>query len=71
VAQELRNNFPETKYLLDAKKVKSKLNQSFKREHNTFLALKEASSFGWDETMCEVAAPDDVWGQYVAVSLSN
>jgi hypothetical protein len=69
VAQELRKHFPETKYLLDANKVKSKLNQSFKRDYDTFLACKEASGFGWDETSCKVTAADDVWEQYVSVSL--
>jgi hypothetical protein len=69
VAQELRKHFPETEYLLDVNKVKSKLNQSLKRNYDTFVACKDASGFGWDKTSCEVTAADDVWERYVAVSL--
>ncbi|WAR64128.1 hypothetical protein PtB15_16B288 [Puccinia triticina] len=68
VAQQLRAAFPETKHLLDYTKCKAKLNQSFKHEYNAFVACKEASRFGWDETMCEVTASDEVWERYVAVS---
>ncbi|OAW00135.1 hypothetical protein PTTG_08075 [Puccinia triticina 1-1 BBBD Race 1] len=67
VAQQLREVFPETEHLLDYAKCKSKLNQSFKKYYNTFLACKEASGFGWDETACEVTASHDVWERYVAV----
>ncbi|PLW30624.1 hypothetical protein PCASD_17764 [Puccinia coronata f. sp. avenae] len=70
VAQELWKHFPETEYLLNANKVKSKLNQSFKRDYNTFVACKDASGFGWDKTSCEVTAADDVWERYVAVHAS-
>ncbi|PLW43430.1 hypothetical protein PCASD_07515 [Puccinia coronata f. sp. avenae] len=51
-------------------KVKSKLNQSFKRDYDTFLTCKEASGFGWDETSCKVTAADDVWERYVSVHAS-
>ncbi|PLW42286.1 hypothetical protein PCASD_07754 [Puccinia coronata f. sp. avenae] len=54
VAQQLREAFPETKFLLDYNTCKSKLNQSFKQDYKFFLALKEASGFGWDEISCEV-----------------
>ncbi|PLW47402.1 hypothetical protein PCANC_05864 [Puccinia coronata f. sp. avenae] len=54
VAQQLREAFLETKFLLDYNKCKSKLNQSFKQDYDLFLALKEASGFGWDEISCEV-----------------
>ncbi|OAV92840.1 hypothetical protein PTTG_02066 [Puccinia triticina 1-1 BBBD Race 1] len=67
VAQQLREAFPEIKQLLDYNKCKSKLNQLFKKDYDTFLACKEASGFGWDETLCEVTASHDVWERYVAV----
>ncbi|PLW47591.1 hypothetical protein PCASD_08165 [Puccinia coronata f. sp. avenae] len=67
VAQQLREAFPETKFLLDYNKCKSKLNQSFRCDYNLFLALKEASRFGWDEIFCEFTSSKDVWERYVAV----
>ncbi|WAR59376.1 hypothetical protein PtB15_11B16 [Puccinia triticina] len=67
--QELREAFPATKHLLDYTKCKAKLNQSFKREYNSFVACKEASRFGWDETMCEVTASNEFLERYVAAHL--
>ncbi|OAV86172.1 hypothetical protein PTTG_10408, partial [Puccinia triticina 1-1 BBBD Race 1] len=67
VAQKLREAFPETEHLLDYTKCKAKLNQSFKRDYDVFVACKEASGFGWDETLCEVTASDEVWERYVAI----
>ena len=67
VAQELRRFFPEVQDVLDANKVKSKLSQSFKRDYDSFLACKDASGFGWDETACKVTASNDVWEKFLAV----
>ncbi|WAR52004.1 hypothetical protein PtB15_1B442 [Puccinia triticina] len=67
VAQQLREAFPATKQLLDYSKCKTKLNQLFKKDYDLFLACKESSGFGWDETLCEVTASNEVWERYCAV----
>ncbi|KNZ47704.1 uncharacterized protein VP01_620g9 [Puccinia sorghi] len=41
---------PEVGHVLDSNKVKSKLSQGFKKDYDTFLACKDASGFGWDES---------------------
>ncbi|WAR53577.1 hypothetical protein PtB15_3B85 [Puccinia triticina] len=70
IAQQLREAFTETKQLLDYSKCKTKLNQLFKKYYDLFLACKESSEFGWDETLCEVTASDEVWERYCAVHLN-
>ncbi|OAV86127.1 hypothetical protein PTTG_30066 [Puccinia triticina 1-1 BBBD Race 1] len=62
-AAELGKEFPE--YDFTGQKVKSKLNQTFKKWYDAFLACKEASGFGWNEEQCMVTASEDVWNAFL------
>ena len=66
IALELRARFPTVD--LDDKKVKSKFNQGFKKDYDTFVDLWNASGFGWNNATYEVTAPDWVWENYILVS---
>ncbi|KAI7956209.1 hypothetical protein MJO29_007608 [Puccinia striiformis f. sp. tritici] len=65
VTRELEKNFPGVAHILTDKKVKSKLSQGFKRDYNAFLALKNASGFGWDDITGVATAPAEVWDRYL------
>ncbi|PLW40520.1 hypothetical protein PCASD_08817 [Puccinia coronata f. sp. avenae] len=63
VASELSKEFPGVE--LTVKKVKSKLNQLFKKTHDAFVACKGASGFGWNKAECMVTASEDVWNGFL------
>ncbi|KNZ46569.1 uncharacterized protein VP01_715g10 [Puccinia sorghi] len=43
--------------------------QKFKKGHDSFFECCEASGFGWDEARCEVIALNEVWVQFLVVSV--
>ncbi|KAA1110246.1 hypothetical protein PGT21_015714 [Puccinia graminis f. sp. tritici] len=63
VATELSNEFPGSEFT--GPKVKSKLNQTFKKWYDAFVACKEASGFGWNEDQCMVTASEEVWSSFL------
>ncbi|POV95037.1 hypothetical protein PSTT_16492 [Puccinia striiformis] len=63
--RELGKNFPEVAHCITNKKVKSKLSQGFKRDYDAFLALKNASGFGWDDITGVATASAEVWDCYL------
>ncbi|KAI7951581.1 hypothetical protein MJO28_007265 [Puccinia striiformis f. sp. tritici] len=65
VTRELEKNFPEVAHCITDKKVKSKLSQGFKRNYEAFLALKNASGFGWDNITGVATASTEVWERYL------
>ncbi|KAI9630287.1 hypothetical protein KEM48_014011 [Puccinia striiformis f. sp. tritici PST-130] len=65
VTRELEKHFPEVAHSITDKKVKSKLSQGFKRDYEAFLALKDASGFGWDNITGVVTASVEVWEHYL------
>ncbi|KNE98893.1 hypothetical protein PSTG_07913 [Puccinia striiformis f. sp. tritici PST-78] len=65
VTRELEKNFPEVAHCITDKKVKSKLSQGFKRNYEAFLALKNASGFGWDDITGVATASTEVWERYL------
>ncbi|KAI7957789.1 hypothetical protein MJO29_006006 [Puccinia striiformis f. sp. tritici] len=65
VTRELEKNFPEVAHCITDKKVKSKLSQGFKRDYKAFLALKNASGFGWDDITGVATASTEVWERYL------
>ncbi|KAI9610926.1 hypothetical protein KEM48_008585 [Puccinia striiformis f. sp. tritici PST-130] len=65
VTRELEKNFPEVAHCITNKKVKSKLSQGFKRDYNAFLALNNASGFGWDNITGVATASAEVWDCYL------
>ncbi|POW12302.1 hypothetical protein PSTT_04574, partial [Puccinia striiformis] len=70
VTRELEKNFPEVAHCITNKKVKSKLSQGFKRDYNAFLALNNASGFGWDNITGVATASAEVWDCYLVVCIS-
>ncbi|KAI7933768.1 hypothetical protein MJO29_016723 [Puccinia striiformis f. sp. tritici] len=65
VTRELEKHFPEVAHSITDKKVKSKLSQGFKRDYEAFLALKDASGFGWDDITGVVTTSVEVWERYL------
>ncbi|PLW29071.1 hypothetical protein PCANC_24306 [Puccinia coronata f. sp. avenae] len=59
--KKLRWTGPMEVMLLEIYVQESKLNQSFKRNYDLFLALKEASGFGWDNILCTSNCAQ-IWG---------
>jgi hypothetical protein len=41
--------------------------QGFKRDYDTLKALRFANGFEWNDSICEVIAPDEVWNQHLSV----
>ncbi|KAI9622528.1 hypothetical protein H4Q26_015209 [Puccinia striiformis f. sp. tritici PST-130] len=63
VAAELTRLYTGNQF--DNTKCKSKLSQTFKKEHDAFEACRAASGFGWDNTQCELTACKEVWDQFI------
>ncbi|KAI7948023.1 hypothetical protein MJO28_009931 [Puccinia striiformis f. sp. tritici] len=63
VAAELTRLYTGNQF--DDTKCKSKLSQTFKKEHDAFEACRAASGFGWDNTQCELTACKEVWDQFI------
>ncbi|PLW25927.1 hypothetical protein PCANC_27179 [Puccinia coronata f. sp. avenae] len=59
--KKLRWTGPMEVMLLELYIRESKLNQSFKRNYDLFLALKKASGFGWDNILCTSNCAQ-IWG---------